>query len=107
MFDFYTSVSLYAVYIIGGLILAAIIVSFLHDAAKADPVTKKKLIKVYALLFIGSIVLVGGLNYFKVSERLFPSFYEREELREQLDEATPWEQNFKLEDWRQPFNGTE
>ena len=103
MLDSYSSVSLYVVYIVGGLILAVIIVSFLHDAAKADPITKKKLVKVYALVFVGCVILVAGINYFKVSEKLFPSFYEREELREQLNEPSPWEQNFKLEDWQKPF----
>lgn len=102
MFDFYSFVPLPVIYVIGSIILLVIAWSFVRDAARADPETRRKLVKIYAGLFVGSVILVWGLGYFNVSEKLFPSFYEHEERRQQLN--NPWEQNFDLEDWQQ-FNG--
>ena len=99
MFDDYSSVSLYVVYIVGGLILAAIIWSLVNDAAKAKPKDRKKYLVLIACLFISSIAVFGTARYFDLSEKLFPSFYANEELR-QYD---PWQQGFDLKDWKQPF----
>ena len=99
MFDDYSSVSLYVVYIVGGLILAAIIWSLVNDAAKAKPEDRKKYLVLIACLFIGSFAVYGAAHYFDLSEKLFPSFYANEELRQQ----DPWQQDYDLKDWHQPF----
>jgi hypothetical protein len=104
LFDVYSTIPLPIIYFIGIVILMVILWSLLRDAARAEPETRKKLVKVIAGLIVGSIVLVGGLSYFKVSERLFPSFYEHEEQRKQLNELNPWEENYNPEDWQRPFN---
>jgi len=92
------------IYTVGGIILVAIVWGFLRDISKADPEDRKKLIMIYTCVVGGGLILASGLSYFKVSERLFPSFYEREEIRQQLNDANRWEQNFKLEEWEVPFN---
>ena len=60
MFDDYSSVSLYVVYIVGGLILAAIIWSLVNDAAKSKPEDRGKyLVSVsYTHLTLPTILLV-------------------------------------------------
>lgn len=103
MFDVYSTIPLPIIYFVGIVLLLVIIWSLLRDAARADAETRKKLMKLYAGLVIGSILLVGALNYFNVSEKLFPSFYEHEERREQLNESNPWEENYNPEDWKAPF----
>ena len=99
MFDDYSSVSLYVVYIVGGLILAAIIWSLVNDAAKARPEDRKKYMVLIACLFISSIAVYGAAHYLDLSEKLFPSFYANEGLRQH----DPWQQDFDLKDWKQPF----
>lgn len=97
MVDFYSGIPLQIIYPIGGIILLVIVWSFLQDAAKADPETRKKLVKIYAGLFVGCVILVAGINYFNVPEKLFPSFYEHEEMRQQLND--PWD----LDNFQSPF----
>ena len=99
MFDDYSSVSLYVVYIVGGLILAAIIWSFVNDAAKARAEDRKKYLVLIACLFISSIAVFGAARYFDLPKKLFPSFYANEELRQQ----DTWQQDYDLKDWEQPF----
>ena len=99
MVDFYSPVSLYVVYIAGGLILAAIIWSLVNDAAKAKPQDRKKYLVLIACLVIGSVAVFGAARYFCLSEKLFPSFYANEEMRQQ----NPWQSDFDLKDWEQPF----
>lgn len=91
------------IYPIGGIILLLIARSLLLDTVRAAPEVRKKLSKIYVCVFIGCIVLVGGLSYFNVSEKLFPSFYEYKERQGQLNEANAWEQNYNPEDWQRPF----
>ena len=97
MLDAYSVVPLPVIYVIGGILLVLIAWSLLRDAAIAEPETRKKLVKIYAWLLVGSVVLVMGLSYFRISEKLFPSFYEREEIRQQWNEANNWEQYIKFD----------
>lgn len=101
MLDQYSSMPIFVVYIVGFILLGLIVWSLLRDAAKADPSTRKKLVRIYAWMAIGAVAIVAGINYFNVSEKLFPSFYENEELKQEISDAkVPWE----LSDYQQSFD---
>ena len=101
MFDNYSSIPIFAVYIVGLCLLFIIVWSLLREAAKAEPDTRKKLVRIYAWVLIGTVAIVAGINYFDVPEKLFPSHYENEQLRQQMDEKIS---PFESADYQQPFD---
>ena len=102
MFDSYSSVPLIFIYIGCFIVLGALIWSFARDAAVADEKTKRKLIKIYAWGLLGSIALFCGIYFSGLTERLFPSFYEHEEMRQKINNPD-WNNDFDIEDWGKPF----
>ena len=101
MFDDYSSIPLFIIYIHGALLIAFILWSLISEAARSDPVKRKKLVVLIACMIIGGIAITAGIDYFHVSEKLFPSFYENERIRQELIEPRS---PFNPSDFNQPFD---
>jgi len=68
-------------------ILIVLLVSFMSDIKRAPEEKKRKYQVGYSLVVLGGVVLFLVLNVLNVSERVFPWWYEQEQLRQDYNKA--------------------
>lgn len=73
--------------IIGIALILFLAGSCIYDVFKAPKDRAKFLVKVYTASLIVGIVIYGVLAHFNVSERLFPTWYEDERIRQEYNKA--------------------